>query len=404
MMKVLVRIIGAGCLVAAVFIAFTAAWLQLDNVTSSDLRTAKKSTLQDMEMVKIGFLAAYDLDPNIKAELENANLPDTKTSIKRRFSETESLLDKWFSGDISLAMVYELCGEAPRYLEDTSSLLNSNIPDTVFGFSKNFTTLGMDEVIDEAIMYDEIFDWAKIILLVFIGLGALAAFTQLFRPTQFVKYFFIVLLGGMAIASYVIVPSLSDEISGILFLNKDLENLGLTVTMSPLFAFVLSLVPVVLDIIFERNKGKKPERSAPAPAYAPAYPNPVSPAYYNYPVPPTPVYNPVPPAQPQYYGAAPVQAPVPAPQQPAPAPQQPAPAPAIPPQEPKLKSTIPANKSVPAEPPAVPNFAADQLSGQPDLYVAELAFPTLESNATEQSATTDIPLNTQEDPSDVSGV
>lgn len=81
MKKIIMRIIGAVCILASLVVMLVPSWITIDNVSRSDFREFRTDTLDDLENIKNEFMGYYEYNEEIKEELENNDLPYTKGKI-----------------------------------------------------------------------------------------------------------------------------------------------------------------------------------------------------------------------------------------------------------------------------------------------------------------------------------
>ena len=262
MKKIIMRIIGAVCILTSLIVMFFPSWITIDNVSRSDFREFRADTLDDLENVKNKFMGYYEYNEEIKEELENNDLPYTKGKIKKRFNQSKELLKQLMDKDIKLKEVIWLSLEAPKLIKDTENLLETPICATlIFSNSKNVSYNEAEDVIDAVADYKFAFWLIFAFFVVLIALGLTAAATQIINKLKFFKFIFFGVLVLFVVAVCVISPIVSNIMADSLNLPQSMSDISLKVTVMPFVTIALSIVPIVLDIIIfaEAKKTKKGE-------------------------------------------------------------------------------------------------------------------------------------------------
>ena len=286
--KYLVRIIGALCILGALALIFMPACMSLDGVMGRDLRDLRKDVNNMTDEAKEAFL--YELEDSwnsevFEEELEDSDLPSRRSGVKAYFKEIDGLVDTALAGTYALKDVLVLSIKAPGLVEDMENLVDSSYVSKVFfGATAEYvvyqeyykgnldrydeetvdstTQMYMDAAEDSVEVFSEltfIFTLVTGVLVLIIVIGVASAVGQIFDKTRWIKYLFLVLLICLVTGFCIAGPLVTGVVEESMELVPAFEDMSLKVTATPFMALVLAIVPVVLDIIFERKKNKKTE-------------------------------------------------------------------------------------------------------------------------------------------------
>lgn len=263
MKKILIRIVGSLCILASLAVLFLVPSVKLEDVSRKDLRTYRKTLTGDLELVQetlLYTLSDYLSKDDLQDDLQDCDLPSSKTQIKNRFSETKNLLTKLLDEEISLKELMDLSMKAPRYIDDTENLLETNYAaELIFETSEIVYIEDVEDVIEVADDLKMLFWGILIFFFSVIAFGVVAAVTHSLPWLRFIKYFFLFMLVLTVVIISVGVPLLNELIQDEFTLAEELEDMTLAASILPYTAILLAIVPVVLDIIFERKKPENKE-------------------------------------------------------------------------------------------------------------------------------------------------
>lgn len=299
--KYLIRIIGALCILGAVALMFMPGWLELDEVDKRSLRDMRSDISGTCTMVEDRFINRLEVDDDFKDDLKDCDLPASRGAIKSRFNDIEDLSDELLDDTVSLQELLTLSVKAPGLIKDAENLLDSDAADLFFAGAAEYTLFYSsqaleDEYSDEQkwseeydyyVDYDyedykadltedaaaqlsetaeETLEMASELSFVFILLaavlililvfGAASAILHVCNKGRWVKYLFLVLVVTLVAGSCVVIPMVSEALAATLSEMPAFEDMTLKMTATPFIAAVLTIVPIVLDIVFERKKEK----------------------------------------------------------------------------------------------------------------------------------------------------
>lgn len=276
MKKYLIRIIGALCILAAAAVMFVPAWVQLEDVSKKDLRKTRDDITGFMEAVEVEYINSLDND-DFKDDAENCDLPNTERKAEKFFKNINNLTKDLLDESVSFQELFMLAWEAPALLTDLHSLAELEYAENLFaaasyefydyeykhGWENGFiySVQDADVVIDAIENGLADLTLITIILYAVIGvfvliflLAVLSAVLHVCNKGRWVKYLFLVLVVALVAGSCVAFPMVSDLLGEVTADMPELEDMTLSITVTPFIAVALMFVPVVLDIIFERKK------------------------------------------------------------------------------------------------------------------------------------------------------
>ena len=285
--KYLIRAVGALCILGSLALIFLASFISLDGVKSRQWRELRNDTESMCQAVEDRFLLELEFSDIFEDELDDCDLPHTKSKIKSRFKEIENMLDIVMSDSIAMKDVLVLSTKAPMLVENLEEIVESDIvSETFFSAVAEYV---VDKQIDQGIidygsdrldiidattdMYIEdsedtvdmiselssVFVLLTAALLFFICLGVVAAVTHMFNKVRWIKYLYMAFLIILVVGFCVAAPLVSELIVDIAADVPALEDLSLKMAVAPFISVVLAIVPVVLDIVFERKNKKMEE-------------------------------------------------------------------------------------------------------------------------------------------------
>ena len=263
---IIVRLVCAICIVLSLLLTFLPTWIKIDGVSRKDLRTMRLETLNDLDLVKDALLSSYNSydissysSDSLEEDLDDCDLPSTKGAIKKRFRETEALVKELYNEDISLKELCKLSYEIPKYINDTENLLETDIClDLIDEASENIAAEDIENTVDSVIYLKPVFYFIIGLFILIILIAVASVVTELIGKLKFFKYIFCGLLLGLSLGLYIGVPVASEIVSDVALLPDYMDGMYLTVTIMPIIATLISLVPIIVDIVLSIiNKTKK---------------------------------------------------------------------------------------------------------------------------------------------------
>ena len=280
--KYLLRAIGTLCILGSLALIFMTSFIQIDGVKSRDWRKFRDNTESICENMEDSFLDNLEDSDIFEDELEDCDLPHTRSKLKALFKDVDTVSETITSEEYALKDVLVLSLKAPKVINSLEGITDSSI------VSRTFFTVIASHVVEQqsregiidcspydegvieatAEMYmnssDDTFELVSELAPVFIGLaaalivfavlGLISAITNMFNKGRWVKYLFLVLMIGLVVGFAIAAPAISTMITDNMMNTSNLSDLVLKVTFTPYIALALAIVPVVLDIIFERKK------------------------------------------------------------------------------------------------------------------------------------------------------
>ncbi len=275
MKKIIIRILGSLCLLAAVAAMFMPAWVKLDSDCRKEVREFTKLVSSDLDAIQQNLTRfatqdvtlAPDLSQNdsfvspdsdlVKEELKDNDLPRTEIKIRRRIKETRELVKDLTATEFSVNALTGITFKVPQYIKDTETVLSAeNVSMVVFASASLVSIEDAEELIGDIADFGFIFYIAGGFLLFMVAFGVLAAVTHSLNKARFLKYIFLVFLIIMVVGTCVALPFLAEGIMDDPSLGEHFEDLAFNITAMPFIAVALSIVPIVLDCAFERKKEK----------------------------------------------------------------------------------------------------------------------------------------------------
>lgn len=256
-MKIFARIMSAICIVAAVAVFFFLPVANIDGIKGKDFREMRITLTGDLKKIQAELEDSW---LNVHEDLDDNDLPDSKSAIKSRFKETETLLKNTLDEEISFFELFTFSAKAPRYLKETALLLETTVvADLIFETSDYVYLEDVEDVVDTV-------DGVEIVFaLVIVFFGALGLFSlatlvlHLINKINAFKIVFFVLIALLVAGLCVAFPMITNAVDDMAGLPERLEDIALQITVFPFLAAVLALVPVILDIVLfaKRRKEKK---------------------------------------------------------------------------------------------------------------------------------------------------
>lgn len=255
MKKILIRIIGALCIVASLYVLFMTTWVKVDGIKRSDMRKIKEQVSTELNAIHNELKNGILVNENLKDELKDNKLPYTSGQLKRTFKETETLLLETIDDEVSFKELFLLSAKLPGFVKDAEALLEANlVSNLVFETSEYYYAEDVEEVVDAVADYTYIFYIVIGVMAIIILLGVISAVTHVMNKRRFIKYFYIVIVLALVCGICILMPMAMNSVKDTMELSGVVEDIELKATIMPYVTLLLVAVPVVLDIIFEKKK------------------------------------------------------------------------------------------------------------------------------------------------------
>lgn len=286
MKKLIVRIAGSICILAALALAIFPAWVQVGGVDREDTRDLKKAMTRTKEdedgekgllpQLKDFLIEAVDSDDETvreaaKEDLKNYDLPATKNAIKKRFDKHTETAELIFQDQFSAIDLINLSMNIPSFAEDTANMAEMLTADSE-GDEVLDTIADITDGIKDA---DFVFIAIIAYLAIFVLLGVGAAVANAFGKLRALKYIFFILLLISVLVVCIGLPMATEALLAEIDLNGDpriadvsiedyISELTLTGTAVPYISALLALAPIILNIATKdkQNDKKKIESEA----------------------------------------------------------------------------------------------------------------------------------------------
>lgn len=254
--KILIRFVGSLCILGALAVLLMTTWVQIEGVKNRDLKDMRNQLTADLETAQEKMLY-YSETEMFDEDLKEYGLPRTPSKIKARFKTTEALIKELLNTDISFYEILWVSKEAPAYIDDTVAvleipLLAKNLiqtSDTEF----EITPESLEETMDSVADFKAIFIIVFAFFIILMVLALVAAVTHMLNKVRWIKYIFLAFVVLFVVGVCVGVPMAADIIHDEVYMTPEFKDLSLRVTIMPYIAAALMLVPIVLDIVFERK-------------------------------------------------------------------------------------------------------------------------------------------------------
>lgn len=275
--KYLIRIIGSLCILGSAALMFLPGWLRVDDVKRRDLRDLRSDVKGVCSLTEERFVAQLE-DEDFKDELKDYDLPYTRPKIKSRFGEISALSEELLNESVSLKELLILSVKMPGITKDVNNLLDSDCSDVLYETSAQyFLYFGSQATGDKYAQKDisyvanqvedniqdvtdvlsdntYVFVLLAIVLILIAVLAVASAATHICNKFRWIKYAFLFTLVVLVVGTCVALSFAGDTISESVRNVPALVDMSLVITFTPFLAVALAIVPVVLDIIFERKK------------------------------------------------------------------------------------------------------------------------------------------------------
>lgn len=281
--KYLIRIVGALCILGAAALMFMPAWLQIKDIPRRDLRDLREDVSGICTAVSDRFIMNANRDDDFKEELKDYGLPYTRGKINSRFATIEDLAKSILDCDISLQELLVLGIEAPGLIKDATNMIDSRDVSAVFyestvqyilfegtqAITEDYDDDIENQIIEENIenlenatedvvevLSDISFLFAVLagVLILILALAVASAITHVCNKTRWLKYIFLTVLVLLVVGSCLAVPMASEMIAGSMDAASAYADVSLRMTATPFISVALMIVPIILDIVYERKK------------------------------------------------------------------------------------------------------------------------------------------------------
>lgn len=278
MKKYLIRVLGALCIVAALAVMILPTCIKIDGMKSKNKRLLRGNTEAFLSAAEDALVDGVKQDA-IEEDLEDNDLPATKSKLKSWLKEIENVAEDALDEEISLKEILVLLCKAPGITKDMQNLMNTD-----YAMSRTLDALAYEAYkgnLDPGVKAEpeQMYEWVQssefrdsledtvemldpvpivcyIVLGVFGLFGALAVWAvvgHICNKGRWGKYVLLALVVLVVVGTCVALPLLSgviEETAGDVSLLKGVQ---LRMTAAPFCVIALMIVPIVLDIIFERK-------------------------------------------------------------------------------------------------------------------------------------------------------
>lgn len=252
---VIIRAIGALCIIAALLLLVLPVSVRIDGVKSKAFKEMRNESEEDFDKMCYRMIAMLD-QKGFEEELEDNDLPSTRSSIKKMFKNASSVVNGMITDEFSMYALFEVMGGLTKYVEEFGKLadIKSNYLNTIVE-DNGYMKLRDFEDIDDA--DDEIKLVATVVRVFFIVLAVIclaAVISRMFGRLAFFKYLFFILvclIVGLLIGVTIVASS---GLVDAFHLPEAFDDITVKMTAAPFIAMALALVPIVLDLIFKNKK------------------------------------------------------------------------------------------------------------------------------------------------------
>lgn len=249
----ILKIVSAVCIIVSLILLFLPASVELGGIKKSELRQYRKDTITDLDSVKEHVIGLYSNDLFVE-DMEDNDLPRTKGSAKKKFRETEKILNSMLDGKISVLDIVALSAKAPRYIKDTENLLEAEFGINIISYSENMSYIELTDIIDSVTGYKFLFLIVAGFFIIFALFGILAAVLPIFNKLNILKWLYLAILILIVAAICVIMFLISPNLTDMFNLVGDMRDMTLKVGILPFVSIVLTIGSIVLDIVVKRTK------------------------------------------------------------------------------------------------------------------------------------------------------
>lgn len=272
------------CILAAIALLFMTPLIKINDVSSRDFRTLRNITFDACEGIEENILAYLEKgDEDFQEELKDNDLPYTKGTVKRRVGELENIAKDLLNDSVSMQELLILSCKAPGIVTDLKNILQTNqlsnltfhafasalaaadeeliTPDFDLNSCEELLQTSAEDAVDAigSLVYLT-YVLAGLIIL-FLALAVLAACTHICNKGRWVKYLLLALVLLIIVGVFIATPALSNVVGGAfrdgMNMFEGWADIRLSIAITPFFSVALLVIPIVLDIIFERKKENK---------------------------------------------------------------------------------------------------------------------------------------------------
>lgn len=277
--KYAIRTVGALCILGALALMFMGSWIKLKDVDRRGLREIRDQLKDFTGAAKTAYISQLQENRLFKDEAKDCDLPASSGKVKAGIKEVDTLIGSVLDENVSFREVLDLSVRAPRIVDNTEELLESDCADSLFTHTayylwideyrqdweleysdimelarkdgRQFVTMSED-IVDGYEDFSSLVTLLTAVLCLIILLGVAAAATHICNRVRWLKYIFLIIL-VLLVAGTLVGTSIASEMVADL-VGGPFDDLTLSITVVPFFAIALMAVPVVLDVAFERKK------------------------------------------------------------------------------------------------------------------------------------------------------
>lgn len=272
--KYLIRTAGALCILAAVVLLFFPEWIQIRGVKNSQFKEVYAEVETVLQKEETWLLSRIEkADSKEKEELEDYNLPYKKNDIKALFREITTISKEALDSGISLKEITILIFKTPSLIKITQNLLETD--NVLYGvvtilvknnypqWANNWKTVDYlnEQIQDELMLATDYFStvsticYAAILVSILLAIIVIwAIIGHISNKSRWGKYVLLSISLLLVVGGLVGFPIVSDLLTdtGIPLV----EDMRLSMSITPILALVLLLVPVILDILSKKWEKK----------------------------------------------------------------------------------------------------------------------------------------------------
>ena len=261
MKKILIRILGALCILGAIFIMFSTSWVKIDGIKRSEIKEFRSIISDDLEMTQSVLLELSE-DEDGKDDLQDNDLPYTKGKIKSRIKTVDNLTQSLLDLEISFQDITTLSFTAPGLINDLDNFLSTEYAsDIIFEESQLVVAEDIEDTLESVEDFSLLFYLIGALIVLLVVLGIASAVTHCLNRARFIKYIYLAFVILLVVGLCVTLPMITEIIQSEGTLTEGSEDMALAITPMPFISAALMVVPIVLDIIFERKNKKTEEQT-----------------------------------------------------------------------------------------------------------------------------------------------
>lgn len=282
MKKLLLRFVGAICILGALALMFLPNWFLIEDADRREVR-ALRSDISGMLGAASDAFVEQTSDDFFRSELKDYDLPHTRSSIRNRFEQYANMVDSLMEQSISLKKLLHVSLQAPGMIQDASNLSDSFCAETFYQSTAKYVLFegtraytGSDQVttqdvektarllktnstplIETLAEFRSCFYLAAALLILIFLLGIAATVGHICNKGRWLKYLFLVIQLALVAGSCIAIPMVAELLTDTASTLPAFADASLKITSTPFLAIGLLIIPILLDITCERKIEKK---------------------------------------------------------------------------------------------------------------------------------------------------